>query len=182
MSYLKQWFNLKELKKINLQQLGVYYTTTLDNIVEDKRADFETDYNDNVLIAEHDLEENIIDYGKIQYDYTDEWEIDTFVNDLIKDYSKYLVVSTNCTWNNASGYKFCEKKIDTLLRDYDCSQYVVNGSKHGKTLLIKEYSHDVPMGHYTTIIGLTDKEYEKIENWKFNDIMNYANAMKIALL
>ena len=121
----------------------------------------------------YDLEElkdvNIQDIDT-QEDFID------FTRGLSKDYDSYLVVALNCRYNGASGYKIVYNKQDCFYRSYNCSQYVVNRTKKGKTLILKEFHHDKPMGHYTVIIGLTDSELEKLNNMSFENIINLAKS------
>lgn len=85
-----------------------------------------------------------------------------FIDDMIKDYDNYLIIAYSSNWLRQTGYKLESEKTDIFNRSYECSQYVVGGSVGGKVLKIREYHHDCPTGHDTVIIGLTDKEYEKI--------------------
>ena len=48
------------------------------------------------------------------------------------------------------------------------------GILKGKILKIREYSHDVPTGHDTIIIGLTDTEYEKLVYSNFESVIKFA--------
>ena len=98
------------------------------------------------------------------------------------DYSHYLVVLFNSRWTNASGYKIFDKYIDCFIRDYDVSMYVKSSSGKGKSLGLREYHHDKPMGHESIIIGLTEAEYEKLENMSIEDIISYGKAMQSTLI
>lgn len=187
MSYLSKRFDLESLKKINIQEVGVYYSTPLSNIKKEYQKEYSemnTDLynNENVLVNECDLYDHVIDIGKTEYDYTDEIEIESFIDDLLKDYKHYLVVALHSRWNGASGYKISDSKIDCFYRNYECSQYVVGGSKGGKFLLLKESHHDVPTGHNTLIVGLTDKEYEKIKNMSTDYIIKQAELKSEIIL
>lgn len=41
-------------------------------------------------------------------------------------------------------------------------------------LLEQALDYDVPMGHDSLIIGLTDREYEKIDNMNIDQIIDFA--------
>jgi hypothetical protein len=102
---------------------------------------------------------------------------------LIKPYDHYLVCAYHCRWDGVSGYKITDSLEDALYRDYDYHQYFIGGSRGGKTILLSESSHDVPMGHSVVVIGLTDKEYEKLSYWDvdFETVIKFAdeNSKKI---
>ena len=174
MSYLSKRFNMDSLKRINIQKVGVYYRTYIDNIKEEYRDEYSDFDSDSVQVNEHDLDKHLIDMSEAEYYDTDMFEIKSFVNELLKNYKHYLVVALHSRWNGASGYIVADNKIDCFYRDYDCSQYVLGGSKGGKYLYIKEYHHDVPMGHNTLIMGLTDRDYVKVDNMTIEDIIKFA--------
>ena len=183
MSYLSKKFNMEQLRKIDIQKIGVYYTTDFDNVKAEFREEFE-DYIDenNIISISADNLDKLKEDSYIEFLDTDEREIEDFIEDILKTYNQYLVVAFNSRWTGATGYKFITDKTSAFYRNYECSQYVVNGSAKGKTLLIKEYHHDVPMGHNTIIIGLTDNEYEKISEFCIEDIIKYAETMKKVLI
>ena len=51
----------------------------------------------------------------------------------------------------------------------------------GKYLKLREYHHGKPMGHDSLIIGLTDREYEKIDNMNIDEIIDFGaeNLFKV---
>ena len=180
-SYVERNFGKDYVKKVNIQEVGVYYNTPASNIKEEHLDDYWFDDidSDYVAIDKYTLDNDDVlkDNYDIDYYYTDEMEIDSFINDLMdyKKYNNYLVVAYNCTWNHASGFKFVKDYKDCFYRTYDVSQYVIGSSKGGKSLELKEYHHDVPMGHRVIIVGLTDSEYYDLEDKCFDDIDNYIN-------
>jgi len=89
---------------------------------------------------------------------------------LLKDAGHYLVFASHCRWNGASGYTFVGSIAEAIRRSYDAAIYPRKVSKGGKTLICEEYSHDVPTGHRTVIIALTDKEYVKLAHCSFDDM------------
>lgn len=125
------------------------------------------------------MEINIQEYG-CEYDedgeYIDfiEYLYNDFIDTLIKDYNNYLVFVFNGNWLGQNGYRFVDCKEQCFSRSYDCSQYITGSNTNGKILQLKESSHDVPLGHKTLIIGLTDREYEKLEFADFETIENFA--------
>lgn len=114
-------------------------------------------------------------YGEYEYDEDDVVE---FLNQFLKEYDHYLVVAYNSNWRGQTGYRFTDNIIDTINRNYDVTQNIIGGTNSKKSLLIKEYHHDVPMGHETIIIGLTEKEYEKLDYSSVEDIIKFADTKR----
>ena len=176
-SYMEKEFNKEYLKKIDIQQLGTYYTVPIKDIYEDKRAEFDENEDgtvslDYVTVYSGEYIEN---YDNVEYGYTDEWEIDDILNNLMnyKKYNHYLVVLFNSRWTGASGYKIFNDYMECFYRDYDNTMYVKGSSRSGKYLKLREYHHDKPMGHDSIIIGLTDREYEKLDNMNIDEIIDF---------
>lgn len=114
-----------------------------------------------------------------EYDYEfSEDEFLDFMEQFLKEYDHYLVVAYSSNWRGQTGYKFTDNIIDTVYRKYDVTQNIIGGTNSRKSLLIKEYHHDVPMGHETIIIGLTEKEYEKLDYSSFEDIIEFADTKR----
>lgn len=121
---------------------------------------------------------DIQEVGK-EYDYEfDEYYFLDFMEQFLKEYDHYLVVAYSSNWREQTGYRFTDNIIDTVYRNYDVTQNIIGGTNSRKSLLIMEYHHDVPMGHETIIIGLTDKEYEKLDYSSFEDIIDFADTQK----
>lgn len=176
-------FNLESLKKINIQEVGSNISTKASNIKEEYRADFDIDdkmLEDNYYVSLNigDIDEYLID----TYDYeTDEFDRDyfeDFVGELIKKAEHYLIVAYHHNWRGQTGYKFVNSLIDCFYRDYDCSQFVIGGSRGKKVLSITEGHHDNPMGSEVLIIALTDSEYEKLECESWENIIDFGNEMR----
>ncbi len=114
-----------------------------------------------------------------EYDYEfNEDEFLDFMEQFLKEYDHYLVVAYSSNWRGQTGYKFTDNIIDTVYREYDVTQNIIGGTNSRKSLLIKEYHHDVPMGHETIIIGLTEKEYEKLDYSSVEDIIKFADTKR----
>ena len=180
-SYIERNFGKDYVKKVNIKEVGIYYTVPACDIIEEKRDEFDIENFDSeyVMLDKYTIDNGdyLYRYCNLSYDYTDDLEYQSFINDLMdyKKYNNYLVVAYNCTWNHASGFKFVKDYKDCFYRNYDVSQYVIGSSKGGKSLELKEYHHDVPMGHKVIIVGLTDSEYYDLEDKNFDDIDNYIN-------
>ena len=180
-TYVDRNFNRDYVKGVDLQQVGVYYNIPIQDIYKEKRKEFDYEEdeleNGDVLIDRKTIDsgEYVENFDNIEYDYTDEVEIDDYLKSLMnyKQYKHYLVVLFNARWTNASGYKFFDNYIECFYRDYDNTMYVKGSSRSGKYLKLKEYHHDKPMGHDSIIIGLTDTEYEKLQDKNIDDIINY---------
>lgn len=127
---------------------------------------------------------NKVNIWKID-DITEEYgayAVSDFLENCLKTYEHYLVFAFNCTWNGGSGYAFKDNLFDCVVRNYDVSQFVRAISKHNKSMLLREFHHDVAYGHNSVIIGLTDKEYETLENADFSEIENFAKKYLDTLL
>ena len=177
-TYVEKNFGKDYLKQMNIQEVGVYYNVPIKDIYEDKRNEFDyEDLNDSVLLDKISIDSGyyVENFDNIEYDYTDEVEIEDTIMQLMNynKYNHYLVVLFNSTWNNASGYKFFDKYDECFYRDYDNSMYVIGSSRSGKYLELKEYHHDKPMGHNSIIIGLTDTEFEKLDKKGIQEIIDF---------
>lgn len=126
-----------------------------------------------------DLREIDIQEVGNEYDYEfNEDEFLDFMEQFLKEYDHYLVVAYSSNWRGQTGYRFTDNIIDTVYRNYDVTQNIIGGTNSRKSLLIKEYHHDVPMGHETIIVGLTEKEYEKLDCSSFEDIIEFADTKR----
>lgn len=177
-TYVEKNFGKDYLKQMNIQEVGVYYSVPIKDIYEDKRNEFDyEDLNDSVLLDKISIDSGyyVENFDNIEYDYTDEVEIEETIMQLMNynKYNHYLVVLFNSTWNNASGYKFFDKYDECFYRDYDNSMYVIGSSRSGKYLELREYHHDKPMGHNSIIIGLTDTEFEKLDRKGIQEIIDF---------
>ena len=177
-TYVEKNFSKDYLKMMNIQEVGVYYNVPIKDIYEDKRNEFDyEDENDYVLLDKISIDSGyyIENFDNIDYDYTDEDEIEDTIMQLMNydKYNHYLVVLFNSTWTNASGYKIFDKYDECFYRDYDNSMYVIGSSRSGKYLELREYHHDKPMGHNSIIIGLTDTEFEKLDRKGIQEIIDF---------
>ena len=178
-TYIDRNFDRNYLKRVDLQQVGAYYNVPIKDIFEEKRAEFDYEdlENDSVLLDRYSIDsgEYVENYDNIEYEYTDEVEIDDYFKCLMnyKNYNHYLVVLFNSRWTGASGYKIFDDYMECFYRDYDNTMYVKGSSRSGKYLKLREYHHDKPMGHDSIIIGLTDKEYDKLYNMNIEEIIGF---------
>lgn len=181
--YALKNFSERYVKDKNINDVGRYVWTPYLNIKSEYRDDFEI-YDDeecaSVSVSYTDINELLDDPFNYEWcmgsDF-DEYEYEDFISELIKKAEHYLVCAYACTWDKRTGYKIVDELKDAFYRDYDCHQYYVGGSNGGKSICITEYSHDAPMGYMTLIIGLTNKEYEKLSYWDidFNTIIKFAD-------
>ena len=180
--YATRYMSPEFVKKVNIPEYGEYVWTPYLNIKEKYRNEFDIDENEeyaSVTVWVYDIDEYLDDPYNYEYcmgGYRDEYMYKDFISELIKPYNHYLVCAYHCTWDGANGYKITDSLEDALSRDYNYHQYFIGGSRGGKTILLSESSHDVPMGHSVMIIGLTNKEYEKLSYWDvdFKTIFDFA--------
>lgn len=164
--------NLKSFKKFNLQELGCMYYTSVSNLKEEYLDMF--DIEEETILLDYEIFNMVKDIRLVEYDSTDDIIINEEIDCIFPDYNHFLLVAYNHTWDKRTGYKIVNDKIDILLRDYDVSTYIVGATKNKKSILFQEFSHDCPTGYELLVIGLTDKEYEKIENYNFDKVLNFA--------
>lgn len=151
-----------------LRMLGYYddlYPDDSGEVVIDEADIFLADADNNTYDPERMFYENDPDF------YGEDLEIR--LHQFIRPSNHYLVFAYGVRWNGASGYKFANSLVNAIYRSYESSIYPVSASRNGKTLVCKEYSHDVPMGSRTVIIALTDTEYERLKNSDFNAIQRF---------
>lgn len=122
-------------------------------------------------INELEIPEEYIDYDSMEFD---EDSFEEILENKIGKYPYYLVFANSCTYNGMDGYKICNNIISTCSRPYEISLYLEK-EINGKAIVCKESSHDVPMGSTTIIVGLTNEEYEKLEDANFSEIEEFAN-------
>lgn len=164
-----------EIKKVDLSMLGVFYTTPKDNIKEEYEDEYDSDY-DYVSLEYDEIQNVCIDPCNVEYDYTDSSCIGEYFDIMTnhKKYEHFLVVGYGCNWLGSTGYYFTDDYYKCFYRD-DVNQYYLGSSNGGKSLMLREYSHDVPTGYRVIIIGLTDKEYQKLNNSMFDDVIAFSN-------
>lgn len=118
---------------------------------------------------------DIQDVGTYEYGFFDNYEYESYIETLMnfRKYNHFLVFAFNCRWNGSNGWSIVDDYKKCFQRDYDTSMYYNNGSSTGKWFRIMEYSHDVPTGGLTYIVGLTDKDYERLESGSYGRIKDF---------
>lgn len=179
-SYAERNYGKEYLQNVDIQNIGVYYSVPVEDLTEEAINDLRIETEDGqeyTLISQYDVNYGnyLKSYDRLEYDYTDTWEFKDFVDYLInkKYYEHYLVVGFNCTWNNASGYTITDDYYDCFYRRYDCSMTVTGSSVNGKYLTLCESHHDKPFGHTTLIMGLTEREYQKLDNMNVAEVIEF---------
>lgn len=175
-SYVEKYYDKEWIKGINIQEIGTYYSVPFENLKKEYKEEYEDIKNEDgtLLLAESTLNEMVENFDNVYFDYIDRDEIEEFIDSLLANYNNYLVIAYNSTWRGQTGYNIVDSKNECFYRDYDVTQNVIGSSVKGKILKIREYSHDVPMGHDTIIIGLTDNEYEKLVYSNFESVIKFA--------
>lgn len=162
--------NLKELLGLNLLDIGWIASVDPEKVEEctdPKVLDLIEDLAPDGLLSLADAEKHSLEsyLEKDALPFFDEYAVVDTMADIIRDAKHYLVMAHGCRWDGASGYKIANSAWDALSRSYDVTIIPHSVSRGGKTLCCTEYSHDVPMGGRTTIIALTDREYEFLNHW-----------------
>lgn len=175
-SYVEKNYDKEWIKGINIQEIGTYYSVPFENLKKEYKEEYEDIKNEDgtLLLAESTLNEMVENFDNVYFDYIDRDEIEEFIDSLLANYNNYLVIAYNSTWRGQTGYNIVDSKNECFYRDYDVTQNIIGSSVKGKILKIREYSHDVPTGHDTIIIGLTDTEYEKLVYSDFDSVIKFA--------
>jgi len=167
------------MEDFNIFDACTYYIVDLRNLDEDikkKMAEEGYDYCDdeeNAWLTLSDVNYLGISLDNIDWNSGDfdEENLEDILNNLIGEFPHYLVFASGCTWNGRSGYKFCNNIKDTVLRNYEVS--ITVSSIGADFIICNESSHDVPMGSTTYILGLSEKEYDKLSEYSFKEIEEY---------
>lgn len=165
--------NAKAMKNVDIKNVGILYSIDWDKLDDDQKtilSGYEGCLLDQTTVDENNL------WDAAEYFTTDEEEVFSVLDKLIKKAPYYLVMAHNCRWNGASGYKLAHNIQEAFYRDYETSICPVAASKGGKVLICNESSHDVPMGSMTSFIALTEREYDHLanRNTSFEEVENFA--------
>lgn len=166
---------------LNILDSVTYYTVDLEKIDDETKKRMEEDFGSldeenspYLSITMHDIDRYDIDSNAVNWDTGKfmedelEWLLESYLN----SHPHYLVFASGCRWNGVSGYTFCEDIKDTVYRNYDITLTL---EEQGESCIrCRESSHDVPMGSTTIIVGLTEDEYERLEDAEFEEIENFA--------
>lgn len=178
-TYAEKYHSREHLMNNDIQYIGAEVWTPYSNIKSELQNDFHvSDEEDYVPIYYNDLDyycEDTLNYDWCMGSDLDELMLRDFIDSVIGHYDYYLICAYNSNWMGQTGYKIEDNKYKIFQRSYDVSQYIVGASARGKSLLIREFSHDVPMGHETLIIGLTEKEHNKITNAEWEKVIDFAD-------
>lgn len=171
---------IKRITDINIQNYGKSVIVETNNLTDKFIEEFKLENENDMFINIDDIYNSdiVVDHNKIDYTtiHYDELEWERFIGEFLSvEYDNYLVVAYHSTWDNRTGYKIVDNIEDVFIRDYECNQYVQSWTNKKKAAIIKEFSHDVPIGHNTIVIGLTNREYDKIKNDYFEKVIGFAN-------
>lgn len=178
MNYKKQ---AEGSTRIDLREVGNYYFVDWDMLDDETIERLEADgYEEEMDVTMNEIDEYNIPFVAVDmsFGYWDEDDARFMLSQYIKGADHYLVFANGCRWDGASGYKFADDIVDTIYRDYDVTIYPKTATKGGKTLVCTEHSHDVPMGARTTIIALTDNEYERLVNSEWDVVRRFAKKQE----
>lgn len=164
---------------LNILDSVTYYSVNLEKVDSEIKKKMDEEYGSLdgetfLSISMHDIDKFNIDYDAVNWDSSEfmddelEWLLESYLN----NHPYYLVFASGCRWNGASGYKICSDIKDTVYRGYDVTLILEEQGKN--CIKCRESSHDVPMGSTTIIIGLSNEEYEKLEDAEFDEIEQFA--------
>lgn len=171
-------------KNTDLTHLGErYYNISYDSLTKAAQADYDKeDFEEACYSVSY---EEIEDFSNINYDTDYCFDEELYyegVEDLFKEYPHYLRITYKETWNNASGYTIDHNKEKLLYLGYEHSTYFQAQSKHRKSTYLRISSHDSPTGFNYLVIGLTETEYELLNDKCIDDIFKWAEKHKKILI
>lgn len=157
------------------------YPIDILKLSEKTREELEKEYSidsdcTSILINGNDVEklsipEEAIDYDGVEFDSD---TLEDVMTSYLGKHPYYLVFGQGMRYNGASGYKIVSNIIETCTRDYDISLSIVEDLGND-TIICIESSHDVPTGHKTIMIGLTNEEADGLEEYDFNEVEEFVN-------
>lgn len=173
---------------LNILDSVTHYAVDMNKVDEETKKKMEEDYGaldtelsdseriepDWMDMTAHDIDRYGIDSDAVNWESGEfmedelEWLLESYLN----SHPHYLVFAAGCRWNGASGYKFCEDIKETVYRSYDVTLTL---EEQGESCIkCRESSHDVPMGSTTIIVGISEEEYEQLEDADFDEIEKFA--------
>ena len=123
------------------------------------------------LIDKFDIPSDAIDFDSYEVDQD---MLESELEHFLGNYPHYLVIAIHCKWNGASGWMFTNSRIKTVSRDYDISLIIEENGQDA--IKCRESSHDVPMGSTTYIVGLSNDDFDKLEDAELDELIKYAES------
>lgn len=146
-------------------------------IIDKLKKNFDIDPEDKVIkISKADINDLNIPVKAVDF-YSYEFDDYSFYDILIELLGKhpyYLVFAKTCTWNGVSGYGIYSNILHTCMRPYEISLDLIEKGKDA--IYCMEYSHDVPTGSPTYIIGLSYDDYDYLNSADFDDVKAFAES------
>ena len=178
MNYQK---NVESIKGKSFDELCVFYTLDWDDLTKnDRERLIKEGYADDDGLATVTIPLELWYDLEKPYDGYQEWDDDEFeclTKSIIRPAAGYLVFNSCVDWRGHSGYRISETFKDALSRSDDVIQRIEKVSKGGKALLVRESSHDVPMGADEVIVAMTEREKRMAENGDISFAKPYITAL-----
>lgn len=163
---------------MNILESCTYYEVDQNKLNREQLRDFVGDSpnEDNLILSLEnirlaDISDDAVDWESGELD---EDELAYTLTELIGKFPHYLVIACGCNWNGGNGYMFTDEITKTCKRSYDISLDLLEEGKNA--IKCRESSHDVPMGGNTYIIGLTEEEFELLEEKDLDELIKVAEA------
>lgn len=99
--------------------------------------------------------------ARVEPEYDDDEEL-YILQSCLKHAKHYLLYGAGMTWNGCDVYNFVDDLAYALYRGYEVSDTIVR--YNGRTLELRESSHDVPMGAPFYVIGISARTKRAIDN------------------
>ena len=160
----------------NIHDYGVYYRGPIGAIKEEYQNDFRLDFDleeddtESIVVADYDCFD---DFSEVEYDYTDHIMWKDLKNEIFKNkYDHYLEYTTCGNWQRQAGYRF-RTLTNALEYSDECTMHYLSRSTSYKYFNFFRSSHDVPTGANHYYIGLTDREYNQLDNADFDTVIKW---------
>lgn len=168
----------KNIKECDLEKMATYYDIPIRDIKENKRDEVGYESLDDIVSIDGvtlSNSEYVEDTSNAEFCEFDKSQFEDIIHNLMnwQKYYAFLIIGFNSNWRGQTGYKIVGDYNDIFFRDYEVSFYATGSNSTGKYLKLKEYSHDVPTGHTTLVIGLVKKEYDRIKKMEFDQIIKF---------
>lgn len=123
------------------------------------------------IISKYNIPESAIIYDTFNFD---EELIYDYLKAVIGEYNNYLTYQEKCTIHNIPGYKI-HSELERTPIAVDASAIYVAKEYDNKAIKLIVSSHDYPTGVEVCIIGLSDKEFDKLNDASFDKIQEFIN-------
>lgn len=164
-------------KDTNVYDLFTYWEVPVEDIKDEYKEDYreiaEENESDGVIAPAIDIE----DFSSAEYFSFENDDFLYYVKDQLfegGDYVAYLAFSYGMNYRGDFAYNISRELDNLVFFEYDASLYFEE--KGRDYIKFKLASHDVPMGSDYYILGLSQEDYDIIDNADFEIIQHFIEA------